>query len=247
MIRIEDLSKSYGTQRVLAGITADFEGGRTHVLLGSSGCGKSTLLRSILGLIPADGGSVTIEGRPVQAIPRAERSRMFGYVVQNAGLFPHLTGRENVEFPLRVHGLLNGKSAARIEELSALVQLRPGVLDSYPSQLSGGQQQRVGLMRALALDPAFLLMDEPLSALDPLIRSDLQSELRKIFRMLKKTVLLVTHDIREAYYLGDRVILMNGGAIEQDGTVSDFRRSPRTDFVKKFLNSQLTVEEGEAA
>lgn len=247
MIRIENFSKSYGTQRVLDGISAEFEAGRTHVLLGSSGCGKSTLLRAILGLIPADGGGITVEGRPVQSITHVERSRMFGYVVQNAGLFPHLTGRQNVEFPLKVHGRLNGGSAAKIEELSALVQLRPGVLDSYPSQLSGGQQQRVGLMRALVLDPAFLLMDEPLSALDPLIRADLQAELRKIFRMLKKTVLLVTHDIREAYYLGDRVILMNGGTIEQDGTVADFRRSPKTAFVKKFLNSQLALEDGEAA
>src|SRR5256885_16721595 len=177
-----------------------------HVLLGSSGSGKSTVLRLILGLLHPDGGEVRVE--PVAPI---------GYVVQEGALYPHLTAARNVVLPARAAGWTAARQAARLDALAALVDLEPELMGRYPHQLSGGQRQRVSLMRALMLDPPVLLLDEPLGALDPLIRSDLQADLRGIFRALRKTVVLVTHDLGEAAFLGDRIVLMQAGRVVPQG------------------------------
>jgi osmoprotectant transport system ATP-binding protein len=162
-------------------------------------------------------------------------------VIQDGGLFPHLTARENLSLPAQVAGWPMDRTAARIEELAALTLFPSDGLDRYPVQLSGGQRQRVGLMRALMLDPDVLLLDEPLGALDPLIRADLQKDLRVIFRELEKTVVLVTHDLAEAAYLADDIVLLNEGRVVQYGTFDDLKTRPGNPFVTRFVQAQRTI------
>src|SRR5262249_50180336 len=207
---------------------------RTTVLLGQSGSGKSTLLRLMLGLLRPDAGTVSFDGEPV----RPELRLRMGYVVQDGGLFPHLTARGNVALVARYLGWDAARIAKRRRELSELTQFPAGGLDRYPVQLSGGQRQRVGLMRALMLDPDVLLLDEPLGALDPIIRSDLQTDLRRIFQALGKTVLFVTHDLGEAGFLGDHLVLLRDGRIVQEGTLAEFADRPADPFVTRFINAQ---------
>jgi osmoprotectant transport system ATP-binding protein len=205
-------------------------------LIGPSGCGKSTLLRLILRLIEPDGGDVAINGEYVTAASAQDVRRKVGYVIQDGGLFPHLTARENVT--------LMGRHLARevdVAALAKLVRFPEDGLDRYPLELSGGQRQRVGLMRALALDPATLLLDEPLGALDPLVRSALQTDLKEIFGRLEKTVVFVTHDMGEAAYLADRIVLLREGKIVQVGTLKEFQEQPATPFVTEFLNAQRAL------
>lgn len=211
---------------------------RTTVLIGPSGCGKSTMLRLIIGLIVPDAGTVRFEDRPIPAWnPYTLRHRM-GYVIQDGGLFPHLTARDNVTLLARHLGWEAARIEERLTALGKLVHLPSDRLDDFPAQLSGGQQQRVGLMRALMLDPDVLLLDEPLGALDPMIRADLQADLRDIFRSLHKTVVMVTHDLGEAGFLGDEIILMRGGQIEQAGTLEDLVVRAASPFVEAFIHAQ---------
>ena len=244
MITCTQLSKVFNGNTVIAGLDIEFADQKTTVLLGASGSGKSTLIRLIIGLIPPDTGMVCVDGKDISDFARLEISKQFGYVIQNAGLFPHLNAAENVLLPTRVHGWSQEHKQKKIHELCELVDIDPGLLSQYPCELSGGQQQRVGLMRALVLDPPYLLMDEPLSALDPIIRASLQQQLRKIFRQLNKTVIFVTHDLHEAGFLADRIVLLNEGKIEQQGLLREFKKEPATEFVSLFVSSQSYPEEG---
>jgi osmoprotectant transport system ATP-binding protein len=238
MIALEEVTKRYGDVVAVRDVSLRAPHETTSVLIGPSGSGKSTLLRLMIGLIQPDAGRVSVDGQPLTpaSVP-ALRHRM-GYVIQEGGLFPHLTGRGNAALLARHLGWSADRIDARIEELTDLVQLPAHRLEQYPNELSGGQRQRVSLMRALMLDPDVLLLDEPLGALDPMIRADLQDDLRGIFRRLGKTVVLVTHDIGEAAYFGDRVALMRGGAVVQEGTMHELVRSPANRFVESFIQAQ---------
>lgn len=242
MLEVQNVSKKFGELQVLHPTNLIVEGGRTVVLIGPSGCGKSTLLRIIIGLISTDTGSIRLDGQELTPQSAEQLRRKMGYVIQDGGLFPHLSAANNVTLMSRFLKWPAEKIRARLEELSALVRLPTEALDKFPSQLSGGQRQRVGIMRALMLDPSIVLLDEPLGALDPLVRFDLQEDLRNIFRMLKKTVILVTHDMGEAGFFGDTVALLGGGRIVQQGTFADLVGHPADDYVARFINAQRLPE-----
>ncbi len=238
MLKLEGVSKSYGGARAAGPLSIEVKPGRTSVLIGRSGCGKSTLLRLMIGLVPPDSGEVFLDGeRLVPSNILALRLRL-GYVIQDGGLFPHLTARDNVTLMARHLKWPGERIEGRLEELASLTRFPRGGLDRFPAQLSGGQRQRVSLMRALMLDPEVLLLDEPLGALDPMIRHELQDDLRKIFRQLNKTVVMVTHDIGEAGFFGDDIFLMKEGLIHQQGSLEDLLRRPADDFVTRFINAQ---------
>lgn len=239
-IELQNIHKTYPGRAaaVLDDLTLTLESGRTTVLIGPSGCGKSTLIRLINGLVWPDRGGVQVDG--VSVTPRNVNGlrRAMGYVVQDGGLFPHLTGYGNLALLPRAIGWTRQQIDTRIAELRELVHLRAETLSLRPRQLSGGQQQRLGLMRALMTDPAVLLFDEPLAALDPLIRRDLQNDLRAIFQRLRKTVLLVTHDLGEAGFFADHIVLMGRGRIVQQGSLADLVHRPADEFVTRFVNAQ---------
>jgi osmoprotectant transport system ATP-binding protein len=234
MIELRGVSKSYGNIVALQPINLTVATGRTTVLLGPSGCGKSTILRLMLGLLRPDSGSVLVQGQQF----RPEMRNRIGYVVQDGGLFPHLTARGNATLMARHIGWDAERIESRLKELAELTRFPADGLDRYPAQLSGGQRQRVSLMRALMLSPDIVLLDEPLAALDPLIRSDLQTDLRKIFETLAKTVVLVTHDLGEAAFLGDHLVLLREGRIAQEGTTADLMDRPANEFVTRFISAQ---------
>ena len=238
MIALREVSKRFGDRVALDSVSIDVQSGTVHVLLGSSGSGKSTVLRVILGLVKPDRGEVTVEGTPVTETTRAGLVKRMGYVVQDGGLYPHLTAFGNVALPAEVHGWPPARTRARAAELGEMVGLDDQSLRLYPRELSGGQRQRVGLMRALVLDPPLLLLDEPLGALDPIVRAELQGQLGKLFASLGKTVVLVTHDIREAALLGTTITLMHAGRIVQQGPFADLAERPATPFVTQFLTAQ---------
>lgn len=241
VIELEQISKTFGATAALARVDLRVEAGQTTVLIGPSGCGKSTLLRIVVGLVSADRGMASFEGNAItEKSVQALRQRM-GYVIQEGGLFPHLTAAENVVLMARQLGWPEQKRRGRLEELTVLTRLPTDALRRYPVELSGGQRQRVSLMRALMLDPDVLLMDEPLGALDPMIRRDLQAELRGIFRKLGKTVLMVTHDLDEAGFFGDVVVLLREGRIEQRGAFEELVHAPRSEFVRAFVNAQRSI------
>ncbi len=238
MIRLENVSKSYNGKPAVLPTTLEVPAECCLALIGPSGCGKSTLLRLVLGLIPPDTGRVIIDG--TELTPRnclAIRHRI-GYVIQDGGLFPHLTAARNVTLMAEYLRWDRDRIAKRLELLAELTHLPLDLLERFPGELSGGQRQRVGLMRALMLDPALLLMDEPLGALDPMIRSRLQTDLKEIFRKLRKTVVLVTHDLAEAAYLADEVALMRDGRVVQRGTPADLIERPAEPFVAEFIRAQ---------
>jgi osmoprotectant transport system ATP-binding protein len=238
MIELVGVSKSFGAQTVVAAMNWTLEAGRTHVLIGPSGCGKSTILRMMIGLTPPTTGEIYFDGEMVE--PGAWRGvrRRMGYVIQDGGLFPHMTARDNVLVMARELRIPKDQSRRRLDELAELTHFPADALDRYPVQLSGGQKQRVGLMRALLLDPEVVLLDEPLAALDPLVRNELQTELRDVFRRLGKTVLLVTHDVGEARYFGDEITLLRRGEVVQRGAFEEFVDAPADPYVVEFLNAQ---------
>jgi len=238
MLELRGVSKSFGDHRALRPLDLNVVEASTTVLIGPSGSGKSTLIRMMIGLLWPDTGAVVFDGAPltVDALP-AIRRRM-GYVIQEGGLFPHLTARRNVSLMARFLGWEQARIDARVRDLCKLTHFPEERLDRYPVQLSGGQRQRVGLMRALMLDPEVLLLDEPLGALDPMIRAELQSDLRQIFRSLGKTVVLVTHDMGEAASLGDTLVLMRDGSVVQRGSLRDLVECPAEDFVTRFISAQ---------
>jgi osmoprotectant transport system ATP-binding protein len=234
MIALRHVSKRFDNRVALDDVSLTVEPGRTHVLLGSSGAGKSTILKIVLGLIRPDAGEVIIETDGAAGPP----AQQIGYVVQEGALYPHLTAARNVTLPARAAGWSTGRQASRLEQLTALVELEPDVMTRYPHELSGGQAQRVSLMRALMLDPPVLLLDEPLGALDPIIRATLQTQLVQIVGELQKTVVLVTHDVREAFVLGAVITLLSHGRVVQQGTLADLAQRPADPFVSEFLSAQ---------
>jgi osmoprotectant transport system ATP-binding protein len=243
MITVRHVRKRYGATIALDDVSLEVARGTTHVLLGSSGSGKSTLLRVILGLVAADAGEALIDGAAVTPGSRRHLVGRIGYVVQEGGLYPHLTVGDNVHLPAEALGWPRERTAARVRALAELVGFDEAMLRRYPAELSGGQRQRVGLMRALVLDPPRLLLDEPLGALDPIVRADLQAELRRLFATLGKTVLLVTHDVREAVRLGSTITLLRAGRVVQQGTFADLAHKPAEPFVREFLGAQAPPPE----
>lgn len=238
MFELRGISKSYGQTHALRRTDLEIEPGRTTVLIGPSGCGKSTLLRILTRLIRPDAGVVRFDGAEITASNiRTMRHRM-GYVIQEGGLFPHLTARGNIALLARHLGWSPERIEERLNELTELTHFPRDGLERYPAQLSSGQRQRVSLMRALMLDPSALLLDEPLGALDPMIRADLQAELREIFRALEKTVVMVTHDLHEAAFFADTIVLMRAGRIVQSGSLRQMIESPADAFVTRFINAQ---------
>ena len=241
LVKLFDVSKRYADATALHSINLSVERGKTNVLIGPSGCGKSTLLRLIIGLIEPDFGSIEFDGEPITSGTIGNLRRRIGYVIQEGGLFPHLTARANVLLMARHIGKSEDEMQKRLAELCELTRFSVNLLLRYPVELSGGQRQRVGLMRALMLSPELLLLDEPLGALDPLVRASLQKDLKEIFTRLQQTVLFVTHDLAEASYFGDEIVLMNDGRIVQKGSVTDLREKPANPFVSEFINAQRGV------
>ena len=238
LVQLKSVSKTFGDAPAVHDVDLSIERGKTTVLIGPSGCGKSTLLRLIIGLIEADSGQVQFDGEQLRADKVGIVRRRIGYVIQEGGLFPHLTARGNVLLMARHLGREENEMFSRLAELRALTRFPENLLDRYPLELSGGQRQRVSLMRALMLSPELLLLDEPLGALDPLVRAALQKDLKEIFLRLEQTALLVTHDLAEAAYLGDIIVLMNDGRIVQRGSIADLRERPASNFVSDFINAQ---------
>ena len=244
MFRLDAVSKSYGGVVALDTVSLEIASGRTTALIGPSGCGKSTLLRLLLGLVVPDSGTVSVDGSTLDdAVVTSVRQRA-GYVVQQGGLFPHLTARQNVCLMANHLRWPRERIADRVDELAALTHLPVDRLDRFPAELSGGQNQRVGLMRALMLDPQVLLLDEPLGALDPMIRFELQAELRELFAALGRTVVMVTHDLVEAAYLADTIVLMRQGRVVQGGTLGAMLDAPADEFVTRFIRAQRSHLDG---
>lgn len=244
MIEVIHAQKSFGGFPAVADVSFSVERGRTMVLLGSSGSGKTTLLKLINRLIEPSAGEITIDGTPVKNRAPEQLRRGIGYVIQRVGLFPHLTVAENVAV---VPGLLKWdkrKIAARTETLLEMVGLTPGSFSKrFPAELSGGEQQRVGLARALAADPPVVLLDEPFGALDPITRRRMQEEFKRLKSMIQKTMVLVTHDVEEAFELGDVICLLEAGRVIQTGSPRDLLFRPESEFVRAFFEgSRLSLE-----
>lgn len=241
LVKLKEVTKRYGDAIALYPTNLSVESGKTTVLIGPSGCGKSTLLRLIIRLIEPDSGSIEFDGKAVTANNIDALRRRVGYVIQEGGLFPHLTARANVLL-MAHHIRKSGEEMHnRLLELSELTRFSENLLPRYPVELSGGQRQRVSLMRALMLSPELLLLDEPLGALDPLVRASLQKDLKEIFIRLCQTVVFVTHDLAEAIYFADQIVLMNEGRIVQTGTITDLRERPADPFVSEFINAQRGI------
>ena len=236
MLRYSEVSKRYGGAEVIGGVSLSVETGSTVALIGASGSGKSTLLRMAVGLVEPDSGGVEVEGVSVGSDVRGARDRV-GYVIQEGGLLPHLPAAENASLKARDAGWDPGRIRDRVRQLAELAHLPTDALSRVPGELSGGQRQRVALMRGLMMDPGVLLLDEPLGALDPVIRHGLQNELKSIFDRLGKTVLLVTHDVSEAAYFTDDLVLLAGGRVLQRGPLSALVGEPASDEVTAFVRS----------
>jgi osmoprotectant transport system ATP-binding protein len=227
VIALRHVSKTFEGRRALDDVSLRVATGTTHVLLGSTGSGKSTILKLVLGLVRPDAGEVHVE-------PAAH----IGYVVQDGALFPHLTVARNATLPARAAGWSAEAQASRLEALTKVVALEPALLDRFPHQLSSGQRQRAGLLRALILDPPLLLLDEPLGSLDPIARAELQEHLVAVIGELGKTVVVVTHDVREAFVFGATITLLHRGRVVQQGTFEELARRPAEPFVAEFLRAQ---------
>jgi osmoprotectant transport system ATP-binding protein len=241
MLKIQNIYKEFDHKSVLSDVSLAVPEGATHALIGSSGSGKTTLLRITLGLIPFDRGFVKIDDRDLTSLEPAQWADRIGYVPQDGGLFPHISGRENILLVARLRGWAHARLEARLEELRKVVDLDPAVLARFPHEMSGGQKQRAAIMRAAMMDPPVLLLDEPMGALDPLLRRTLQQELKSIFERLGKTVVLVTHDLGEAVFLAEQITLLHQGRVVQTGTYRDLLRAPASDFVTSFINAQRTL------
>jgi osmoprotectant transport system ATP-binding protein len=241
MLTLQNIYKTFEGRLVLTDVDLTVPKGATHALIGSSGSGKTTLLRVTLGLIPFDKGYVKINEQALLSFSPVEWADRIGYVPQDGGLFPHISGFENVCLIAKLRGWNKQKIESRVEELRKLVGLEAPMLGRFPFELSGGQQQRVAIMRAAMMDPAVMLLDEPMAALDPLIRRSLQQELKSIFQRLDKTVLLVTHDLGEAVFLAEQITLLHEGRIVQTGTYRDLLLNPADPFVTAFINAQRTL------
>jgi len=238
-IKLDQITKHFDGVPAIVDVSLDIPQGKTTVLIGPSGCGKSTLLRTIIGLITPNSGRVVINGTPLAETDLLNLRHKMGFVIQEGGLFPHMTALENITFMAGLKGWEVSAIQSRVNELVQLTRFPENALSRYPQEISGGQRQRVSLMRALMLDPDGLLLDEPLGALDPLIRADLQKDMVSIFKELGKTVILVTHDMAEAASFGENIVLMRDGNIHQQGSLADLLKRPVDSFVKEFIHAQL--------
>ena len=244
-ITLDGVGKRYPDGTVAVGaLSLEIPAGEVVVLIGPSGCGKSTVLRMINRLIEPTGGRILLDGTDVASIGAVELRRQIGYVIQHTGLFPHQTIQSNVATVPKLLGWPRERIRQRVTELLGLVGLDPDrYARLYPHELSGGQQQRVGVARALAADPVVLLMDEPFSAVDPIVRIRLQDEFRRLQDTVRKTIVLVTHDIDEAVRLGDRIaVLSEGGKLQQYATPAELLRSPANDFVREFVGADRGIK-----
>lgn len=238
MVELRQVSKTFDAAPVIPVLDLSVPAGCVSVLIGPSGCGKSTLLRLMMGLLWPDTGSIWIGGTQLTQDNRLLIRREMGYVIQEGGLFPHRTAAGNITLMAGYLGWDQDQIEKRVAELRELTQFPQEGLSRFPAELSGGQRQRVALMRALMLDPKILLLDEPLGALDPMVRAELQNDLRAIFRAVKKTVVMVTHDLAEAAFFGNRIVLLAEGRIVQEGTLHELVQAPAEPFVSRFLQAQ---------
>lgn len=238
MIKVERLVKTFGTTKAVDDISFEVNEGENMVLLGTSGCGKTTTLKMLNRLIEPDSGTISIGGKNIMEQPAELLRRGIGYVLQNNGLFPHYTVAENIAIVPNLLKWDKAKTQNRVDELLEKLHLSKDYLNAYPNELSGGQQQRIGLARALVADPAVLLMDEPFGALDNVTRSSIHGEFLALDELKRKTIIMVTHDVQEAFELADRIALMDKGKIVQIGSPSDLLFNPANDFVSDFLKEQ---------
>ena len=241
MVALRNVSKVYVQGVALHPTNLMVQQGSTTVLIGPSGCGKSTLLRLMIGLLKPSTGSIVFDQQNLEDQDIRAVRRRVGYVIQDGGLFPHLTAWENVTLMARHLGFDRAWIEHKAEALRTLTALPEACLTRYPVRLSGGERQRVSLMRALFLDPDLLLFDEPVGALDPMIRFGLQHDLKAIFGELKKTVVLVTHDMAEAAFFGDVIVLMRAGRVVQQGALDDLLGNPAEPFVGEFIRAQRGI------
>ena len=242
MLEFRKVSKKFNGTTVVHPFNLSVRAGDVAVLLGPSGCGKTTILRMVAGLVAPTGGEIFVDALPIGPDTLASVRRKLGYVIQEGGLFPHLTAVENITLMARHDRWPKERIENRLDELVDMTQFPRAGLDRYPNEISGGQRQRVSLMRALFLSPSILLLDEPLGALDPMIRAGLQRDLKEIFARTQTTVLLVTHDLVEAGWFADRVLVMQAGRIVQRGTFSEIMDEPANDFVAEFVSSQVLAQ-----
>lgn len=238
MIKVENISKSFASLKAVDDVSFTVETGENFILLGTSGCGKTTTLKMLNHLIKSDSGQILIEGKDISTKNPEELRRSIGYVLQGNGLFPHYTVAQNIAIVPDLLGWEAKRTAQRTQDLLEKLHLDKKYLNAYPDELSGGQQQRVGLARALAVDPPILFMDEPFGALDTVTRSKIRAEFSDLDELKRKTIVMVTHDVQEAFELGDRICLMDAGKIVQQGSPSDLLFNPANSFVSSFLNEQ---------
>jgi len=239
VIEFEGVNKSYGENEVLKDFSIKVEEGEFLVLLGPSGCGKTTILRMINGLLSPDSGNIIIKEKSIKDWNLIELRRQIGYVIQQIGLLPHLNIEDNITYVLNLIKTPKNRQKERARELIEIVGMDKSFLHRYPKELSGGQQQRVGVARALAADPQIILMDEPFGAVDEITRRNLQEEIISIHKLLKKTIIFVTHDIEEAIKLGSRIVLLNEGKIERNEKKKDFVLSEgRSEYANHFFQSK---------
>lgn len=237
MIEFVDINKNFGEYHIIKKLSMKIEKGKITVIIGSSGCGKTTTLKMINKLIIPTSGKIYIDGEDISQKDTIKLRRNIGYVIQQTGLFPHMTVKENIELIAKIENIDKNKMNMRTRELMKMINLDyEKFSERYPLELSGGQQQRVGVARAFALDPAIILMDEPFSAVDPISRRQLQDELVAIQKKLEKTIVFVTHDIQEAVKIADKICLLNNGEIMQYDTPENIIKNPKNDFVRKFVN-----------
>jgi len=237
MIKLEQVSKNFGKVKAVDNISFEVREGETMVLLGTSGCGKTTTLRMLNRLIEPTSGKITINGKDILAQPQEQLRRNIGYVLQHNSLFPHYTVAENIAAVPHLLKWDKQKIVSRSEELMHKVNLTASYLTSYPRELSGGQQQRVNIARALAANPDVLLMDEPFGALDTITRASIRKEFSELDELKRKTIVMVTHDVQEAFEMGDEICLMNEGKIMQKGKPAELLFHPANDFVCSFFSS----------
>lgn len=236
MVRLEHIEKSFGKNKVLKDVSLSIFRGEFLTVIGRSGCGKTTMLKLINGLLSPDAGKVSVEGKDIAQTNLIALRRRIGYVIQNKGLFPHMTVEKNITYVPRISGQKDKRANHALAlQLLNLVGLEEEMVKRYPAELSGGQQQRVGIARALAAHPHILLMDEPFGALDEITRKAMQREILRLQKELGLTVIFITHDIREAMYLGDRVLVMDQGEIVQCDTPKVVMEQPETPFVESLV------------
>lgn len=235
-IRMEHVKKAYGEHMVLKDFSMNVENGEFISVIGGSGSGKTTVLKLINGLLKADNGSIYVNDKNIHDVNQDELRREIGYVIQSIALFPHMSIEENISYVLSLTKTPKDKMHVRELELMEMMELDASLLHRFPDELSGGQRQRVGIARALAAAPQILLMDEPFGAVDEIVRRSLQDELIILHKRLGITIFFITHDIKEALRLGDRIMVMKDGGIEQFDTVEHVRTNPATPFVEELLS-----------